>query len=235
MVNENSSTSTPVVRGRSEDRQFRFFVSAAFLICAGAFYGIASNKTLLRFFDFYQSQGTAQFMYISASVLFGIAGLAVLFFALRRTYEANCPICMTKLKGLNAIDNKPIACGECHKYVEGSNSILFPTAQDSVRPEPTFQTRYENNARFPERCCVCGEPYERSDDYHWSDSWVRHTGHGNGNVKTAKFSASVPYCGKHSNAINIAGFPGINATIWFRSYAVLLEFCTLNSTLPGQR
>jgi len=222
------------VQPSAEDRNTKLFGGVACLALAVAFYGVSKSRFLMILLGMDSLYaGTGEFSALSLAVLFVAVALVFTFLALRRSWEASCPGCGTRLQDLSPSDNGPLSCPECHRYVDGTGGRIGLTDQDAVRTEPTFESVYAKDARFPERCCLCGAPPTRHIDYGWTSNWKKSSDRGRATYDSAEFVARVPYCSEHQDAISIIGYPGIDARIFFRAYAELLEFCKTNKTQPG--
>ena len=169
----------------------------------------------------------------------GLFGLLCIFGLFKATGKAPCPNCGKTVEGLSMGMNDAVLCKSCHKYLENVGGKIKLIPIDRVASTPVFRAPFqskprvtpEEQSRFPDLCCECGEPAERMVmiDVITSDSGE----HGHFYYDDLPPNRIlVPHCKRHETGCKIVSTLFNSFDIFFKSYSCLVEFCRLNGVQP---
>lgn len=183
--------------------------------------------------------GYAVFLLFDESLGWGLAaalGSLMLLASGFLSRSALCPACGAEFKVVT-IGGSVHRCAGCGHYFRMQEGGLVPVSPDAVEAAPSFAVRLDAlgqppgwNWPWPERCCVCGAPAVRQDDFRVTLG----TGFAAGGmmVQTTTWTLRIPYCAEHRDGVaNGSDFDADNishAAILFRSYAFYHAFCEAN-------
>ncbi len=122
----------------------------------------------------------------AASVLYGV--FALLRCAVSRSSCSACPRCGERIAALSSGRNDGVRCEKCLRYLEGTDGLLWETADDRIAAEAIFEAALPNSPVMPSGCCVCGKPAVRHEKMRVIND--QRTG-------AAGIAVEVPHCAEH--------------------------------------
>ena len=171
---------------------------------------------------------------IGIALIPAVVALILLFMSFGGAGTSTCPNCGAQLSGLSTKANDGVLCGNCHRYSEGKDGLLWGTDENRVADEPVFSSPLPALVIFPNWCCVCGRPEAGREkiSLRAQNASSAITAPTVGVTTSTTVSVDVPHCAEHKGGAQLTGTPQ-NTHIKFRSYPYLRAFCQINVTTPG--